>query len=375
MPVRIIPMPMIAAGDDTFAFNAGDMVMIDGVIPYDARVKADGTFTNCTYSSPLIHVANPGSGTQVFSFEIEYKLTDLDGWTSGAGSALQCTAYHSLGHTDITTTLIETALSESTHAVSALCSSNHVNPYSKHRPNGSAPYRMGDFRLYTHDMPGGVGFNKEVYVENAMGSGVYVVTTADIPWLFHYKILGYLATTWVPITGTYFDFIKIEVNGELTAAYSPAIGGHGMLGWSAVLTNNDAGGATPNYHVKNFYCDTIAGVYVEGQTLEVDIVHAAKPYSLGSLTFSRTTANRVARVSGTLSGYAHVHEIRLQAKDSLGSIFAGTIDPGSDGAFDVDTTESGSTFDANYPYKVDIDYDNTGFYVTEATNGNQVGFS
>lgn len=355
MPVRIVPMPMIAAGDDTFAFNAGDMVMIDGVIPYDARVKADGTFTNCTYSAPLIHVTNPGSGTQIFSFEIEYKLTDLDGWTSGAGSALQCTAYHSLGHFNISTTLIETALSESTHAVSELCTSANINPYSKHKPNGSAPYNMGDFRLYTHDMPGGVGFNKEVYVENAMGSGVYSITTSAIPWLFDYKILGYLATTWVPITGTYFDFIKIEVDGELTAAYSPSIGGHGMLGWSTVKTNNDAGGATAHYHIKNYYCDTIGGVYVEGQTLDVDITHSAKPYTLDSVVITRPTLDtaRVDFNTANLAGY----DVRFRAKDSGGTERYNTLNIATDGSNYIEVTTP-TTFDAagSIPYMLEVYY-------------------
>lgn len=45
---------------------------------------------------------------------------------------------------------IKTALGLTTNSIKVLCESANVNTYSKFKPNGSSPYKMGDFAGYNH---------------------------------------------------------------------------------------------------------------------------------------------------------------------------------------------------------------------------------
>jgi hypothetical protein len=363
MAVSIYNVPLIAAGDDEFTIYP-NMIMVDKgagagrEFPDNVRIRNGGYFSNCSYvSTNVIHIDNPAGATQTFEFEIEYYFT---GWTYTASWYMSGTAYHSLGHYNISTTLIGDTIGSALHTVSGLELAGLINPYSKNKPDGATPSAMGEWRLYTHYMPGGCGLNKAVYVEDSPGSGNYVLTTSDIPYLCDYKILGYLATRWVALPSKPYDYMKIQAGeaSDLSGYENQLAGCRGMLYYSAVKTNDDTGGASVTYYVKSFHCATSGGSYVEGDSLTVSITHSSAPWSYSiTATYPKKTAVDTAELRLSFTwGLAGSTTIRFSIMPHASWEYCDmTVNEGSNTGLILDIVHA-DAIGATRPYKFEVNY-------------------
>lgn len=275
---RIVCMALHGVGDDSFGIQP-EMFMIDGVIPFDVRLRSAGRFLRCAYSSTsILHLDNPVSDS-TFEFEIDYKLTEDPSWISGATWYMVGNLYHSLGHLPIKTSDIKNSIGISSNKFYDMTTSALINAYSKYKSDKVAPFNKGKWALYTHTMPGGMGFGYDVYSETTLW-GAYGRTISPITWLYSYKLLAWLNTIWVAMAGYPYNYVKLEVGGVMSDPVALTAGCRGMTKWGDVITNNDAAGATKTYYIKSYHCATSGGTYVQGQSATVTVTHSAKPYSV-----------------------------------------------------------------------------------------------
>jgi hypothetical protein len=279
---RIVNIPLPGVGHDEFTIYP-DMFLVDGVSPEDVRLYSAGVFQNCTrVSDTILHLDNPTTEPATFTFEIEYRMAIEDpGWTYEVSWYQVGIRYKSLGSTNINTTLVRNAISEDNNKVGELGQSALINPYSKHKSDKVAPHALGEWRLYTHTMPGGTALDYQLWVEATVGGAfTYSAKTTPVPYRYDYKLLGVLASRWVALAGLPYTYTRITVHDQDGDPVALGTGGRGVVLWSGTLTNNTGAGGTATYYVKSYHCATIGGTYVEGDSITVTVNLGAKPYTL-----------------------------------------------------------------------------------------------
>ena len=162
----------------------------------------DGSPTNCSLT-----FTGSGTATQIYVSATYASFSFKANSNTLSGSYVLINGYgypNSIGGSNISVSAIKSILGESSNTVQGLCTSSHINQYSPHRPNGSAPYRLGDFRYYTHTAQGGVNF----------------VTSANttIPYLGYYTVMASATKNCEPFTNVKLDVGSDSVTKDLTTS-------------------------------------------------------------------------------------------------------------------------------------------------------------
>jgi len=146
-------------------YGAGNRLncIMNNTISLDPSMFCDsGSLVELSYFTYVdVYNTTNCSGTKVSTTRIDITPASSSTFsfclTNGTGDPLiNGFALVALPATDISISLVKTTLSETVNNVSGLCSSSHVNQISPNRPNGYAPYQLGDFRGYCHGAAGGV---------------------------------------------------------------------------------------------------------------------------------------------------------------------------------------------------------------------------
>ena len=135
------------------SFTANDFVDENGDIPHTISVNAAGVFTACSYNGTLSIFADEIQSAETCVFEVNWTSQSDTGTT--ITSEVEAQILGALPAHNISTTLVGNTIGNSSRNVSDLCKASTINPYSYFKPNGSSPYKLGDFRWYCHLQPGG----------------------------------------------------------------------------------------------------------------------------------------------------------------------------------------------------------------------------
>ena len=267
MPTLIAIGNISATGGATKTLDA-TMFYVYGTSnpPLDFRLPVGGSYTNCSRrGTDTLDLTNPGSNS-TYSFTLEWIQLEAERtgtWYSDTFSGH--TLYASLGPNNISTTLVKNAIGESVNTVSGLCSSGLVNKYAEYCPNGSSPYKLGDFRWYAHSTSGGCSLK-------------YIGPPGNVAWKATYTVTGYLTRIFKELTNKPYSQTRV-VTGS-TAGSSVNL--NNVYGTFTSETNTNpvttGGASSTSYTVKSQHY--YSGSWVDGNTTTFTINFDGCPFTI-----------------------------------------------------------------------------------------------
>ena len=255
---------------------------------------AGGTYTNCSKSGNFsIVFTNPASDT-TFSFPVHWTEDEVTWYTT----QITGTLYHALGLINITTTLVRTAISESINTVGGLCSSAKVNKYAQFCPNGSAPYKLGDFRKYAHNTSG--------------GTYVRYDTPSPIAWKGAYTVRGYASMIFKEITGKPYSASDLQIlesgtlrNNTGSLDYTSVYGGY--ISYASTNPYDTETHETWTVKTQHYY----SGSWVDGTVVTFDMDFLGSPFTV--VVTSHTKDADTVYITYTSASFAIGYEFKLTA--------------------------------------------------------------
>lgn len=241
--------------------------------PSNIRFKSGGSFSNCTRTSDTtLSLTNPSSDT-TFTCEVEYQAAD-DGW-DWHSFIFTGVLYSSLGGYNITTTKVNNKIGAGTNNVGLLCTSPNVNEMSYNFPNGLSPYKLGDFRYYTHGVTKGARVGYYARIGNSLED--------QVPWPESYDIVVTGSKVFNPEDGKPYDAVKLAISPGADGD-TKNISGSQSYGIYHVISDTNSGWneTIETYTVKIRHYNGTS--WVDGDTVTFDIYLAGRPYSINYTT-------------------------------------------------------------------------------------------
>lgn len=333
-----------AIGDVNLTVSAGMFIKdTDYDFPASIRLPAAGTYTNCAkVSTYVLSITNQASdGT--FTFPIEWSDNDID-WYSASITGV---SYHSEGATNISLNHIRSTIGESTYSLAGICSSSLVNIYSLYKPNGSSPYRLGDFRWYAHGSLGGT------YV-------TYAKPAATVQWGVAYTVRAIGSKRWIEISGKPFATSRVvlfegateraetEINFDTTFA---AVASY----TTAALTP----AAETNY---TWYAKTqhfTGGSYVDGSSETFTVTQYGRPWTISIDSGPTRIGDTITIQVDYTENATGPSMIRFSGTDSHGTYYEDYPVSGSENNIVISVVNSWGNWEAGYTWTLQVYYNST----------------
>jgi hypothetical protein len=235
--------------------------------PANVRIPVAGTFINCSRGgNTQVTLNNPASDTTCqFPVEWSMPIDELHYYSTDITVIL----YHSLGLYNITMTLIKNAIGETMFNLSSLCKSSKVNHYAQYCPDGSIPYKMGDFRKYAHNTPGGTST-----------TAIYPLTS--IAWKGPYTVRGLGSKIFKQITSQPWAQTKLQIkSGATLKSESDDVSlGTGVYGIYDDYSANNTYDISTNETWTVRTQHNLGGSYVDGSIFTFIISFTGDPYQV-----------------------------------------------------------------------------------------------
>ena len=310
--------------------------------PASVRLPSSGTYTGCAKVSTYeLSITNPSSDS-TFSFPVEYSENDIDWYTS----QITGTVYKSLGATNISFTLVRTTIGESTWTLSGLCSSSLVNDYSYYKPNGSSPYKLGDFRWYCHGALGGT------YV-------TYVKPASTVTWGVSYTVRALGSRRWVEISGKPYSTSRVALYEDSTLRSNTEVNFNTTHG--AITSYNTAAETPVSQTNHQWYAKTqhyYGGSWVDGSTESFTVTQYGRPWTINIDSITRIGTILRLQYDCT-ENYSGASLLKFTATDSHGTVYEeNAFATGSNITWDL-TCAGDNNWDVSYTWSLQVYYNST----------------
>lgn len=267
------------------------------------RIATSGTFSNCSrYNSTTLSLSNPATD-DTFIFPLEYTYNEATWYSTN----IRGTLYHSLGTTNISTSLVKSAIGAGNNAVGLLCTSANVNRYAEYCPDINAPHSLGEFKLYSHNTKG--------------GTSIRCIAPTSVDWQYSYDIKALASKVFKEVSGKPYARTSIQLLKGVTS-----------LGESNEFDLNNMYGSVYTYTAANNYNTTTTetiyaktrhfngSTWVDGDVKSFTITFNGDPYQVRfsssyhaadtfSLTYTCTSSTigvlTKLVVAGTYGGYVN----------------------------------------------------------------------
>lgn len=311
---------------------------------YVFRIK-NASGTNWTrvgdLGSNTVAFSNPSSDT-TFTILMEESENDKDWFAYRDVTGI---LYHSLGGSDISFTLVNSAIGSSIEDLSRLCTASTINRYSLYKPNGLSPYNLGDFRYYTPNAVGGLDLMR--YVD-------YTGVNNTINWNTNYTIWGIASKFWFETQNRPFAHSKLRIyengtlisDGDDTDISSTSI--YTLVSHAYKLNNITSGDDTTipctisSWHL-------YSGTWYKDKEISFNIKKQGKPWSATLVNKTHVgdtlTINWTCSKGGTLRARARAYDKLGVLQEEITTLDAGTASVSSDDGFPVN---AGLTLEVEY---------------------------
>lgn len=334
-----------AIGDVNLSLDAG-MFLYDTTYAFPSSIRlpvSGGTYVGCSkLNASTLTITNPASDS-TFTFPIQGSEDDTT-WIDGNITGV---VYHSEGSYNISLNNIRTVIGETTYSLAGLCASSLVNPYSLYKPNGSSPYRLGDFRWYAHGALGGT------YV-------TYTKPSTSVNWGDTYTVRAIGSKRWIEIPGKPFTTSRVVLILSSADMDETTINFNTTFGAVAEYTT---AAETPSAEtVYTWYAKTqhfTGGAYVDGSTETFTVTRLGRPWTITFDSGPTRTGEELSIQIDYVRNYGSaVVNIKFSATDSHGT--ATLTESSVDGnTADIAMTlfcPGGNNWDAGYTWTLEVDY-------------------